>query len=88
MCDRCGREAEFSVCCLMSTKGKRPRRQKCSRAVALCASCIRGLVEQAGCEMPPSLQRALSGVYTAVADPSDADAQPEKHDSDPSKETP
>jgi hypothetical protein len=38
--------------------------------------------------MPPSLQRALSGVYTAVADPSDADAQPEKHDSDPSKETP
>ena len=36
--------------------------------------------------MPVSLQRALSGAYTAIADPSDADAQPQEHDSETSKE--
>jgi len=37
--------------------------------------------------MPANLQRALSEAYTAIADLSDAEAQPEKHDSEPFKET-
>jgi hypothetical protein len=65
-CNQCGQEAEFAVCSLISTKGKSPRRQKCSKSVGFCASCIQGALTRGEGKYRPALQDAFVEAYIAL----------------------
>jgi hypothetical protein len=62
-CNRCGLAARFSLACLLSTIGQKPRRQKCTRSVLLCASCIRGFCEGLASAAPDPLIGSLTEAY-------------------------
>jgi hypothetical protein len=68
-CNDCGSRSEFSLCLLISTKGQRPRRQKCSRALVLCAACMRGLEGRLDTAGLPDIGKRLSDAHTAIALP-------------------
>lgn len=64
-CSRCSHEAEFSVVCVFSTVGLRPRRQKCSAAVLYCRACLRDLLDD-GQTFPYDLWKSVNNAYTHV----------------------
>ena len=68
-CSCCGQTAQYSVASVISTKGVRPRRQRCSPAVVFCETCIRELCDFA---VSPLMQNALKSAYTAINSPSAA----------------
>jgi len=65
-CTRCGGEADISVCLLLSTKLRRPRIQKSSKAIQLCSRCIRGLRKDNPPELWSTVREALHGTHTAL----------------------
>ncbi len=69
-CRLCSNAAQFSLACVLSTLGVRPRVQQCSQVVLLCESCIREL-----CDSPPrdELRDALRDAYTSINRPSTTD---------------
>lgn len=66
ICNRCGLAAQFSLACLLSTIGQKPRRQKCTRSVLFCASCIRGFCEALDAAAPDPLIGSLTEAYTKL----------------------
>ncbi len=76
-CNQCGGSVEFSVCSLISTKGQRPRRQKCSQAVLSCEACMRhciSLLEHSPlADCGERLQSAHTAIATHSASPGEQD---------------
>jgi hypothetical protein len=67
-CCRCSHEAEFSIVCVFSTVGLRPRRQKCSAAVLYCRACLRTLLDEDQF-LPSDLWESVNNAYTHVERP-------------------
>lgn len=67
ICTVCGGKSEFSLNWLISTRQARPRRQKCSRSVILCESCLRNIARSIGTNLAGSLFQSLHEAYTAMA---------------------
>ena len=66
-CTKCGRESDMSVCVILSTKGRKPRIQKSSKAISLCAACIHRMKITQGVQACGHVLRALRETYTALA---------------------
>lgn len=67
-CGQCENEAAVTLCWLLSTVGRSPRLQKCSKSTALCTPCLERLFVAESCAGPAVLRQCLSEVYTAVLD--------------------
>jgi len=66
-CINCGRESDISVCAILSTKKRRPRIQKSSKAIQLCGACIRSAtISQVG-SVAINVIETLQDAYTSVA---------------------
>jgi hypothetical protein len=65
-CIRCQRPARSSIVLILSVLKVRPRVQKCSRAVLLCAECLHGIVGSPDTSGIPELHALLSGAFTAI----------------------
>jgi len=65
-CEQCGNDGTLAVCWLLSTVGKSPRVQKCSRGTILCTACLRQLIGPNQSKVPPLLGKRLSEAFTAV----------------------
>jgi len=63
-CNRCSREAEVSIVCVISTVGFTPRRQKCSAAVLFCHRCLGDLLVRRGRLLTDDLQKSVNNAYT------------------------
>ena len=66
-CVNCKRESDMSVCAILSTKGRKPRIQKSTKAIALCAACIRTLKIARVTQVYASVLIALRETYTTLA---------------------
>ena len=66
-CINCGRESDMSVCAILSTKGRKPRIQKSSKAISLCSACLRDLTIADGTLAYSTVLLTLSETYTALA---------------------
>ena len=66
-CINCGRESDMSVCVILSTKGRKPRIQKSSKAISLCAACIRDLEITKATQLNVTVLLTLRDTYTALA---------------------
>jgi hypothetical protein len=64
-CSRCSRPASFSLAFLLSTIGRTPRLQKCTKTITLCNSCLSALTGTLACSPIPDLNNALQQAYTA-----------------------
>jgi len=65
-CIRCGGEADVSVCMVLSTKLRRPRLQKSSKAIQLCSRCIQGLRKGNAPQLWAAVREGLHGTHTAL----------------------
>lgn len=66
----CGsREAVFSVVCVISSVGIRPRRQKCSTAVLFCRECMADLLADDGRLWADRIRESVNNAYTHVGGP-------------------
>jgi hypothetical protein len=65
-CINCGGEADISVCAILSTKKRRPRVQKSSKAIQLCGACIRKATIAQDAQVSGSVLAALQDAYTSV----------------------
>jgi hypothetical protein len=66
LCSECGKAADVSLCQILSTVGRGPRLQRCSASVPFCIACLQhhlNLLDSVGCL---SVQRPLSGTFTAL----------------------
>lgn len=52
-----------SIKLLLSSLGRRPRRQRSSKAITLCSSCIQRLTDLNSPRIPTSLIRAVNAAY-------------------------
>jgi hypothetical protein len=66
-CINCGRESDMSVCAILSTKGRKPRIQRSSKAVSLCGACIRNLKIEHVTQAHSTVLLTLRETYTALA---------------------
>ncbi len=66
-CINCGNESDISVCAILSTKGRKPRLQKSSKAIPLCGACIRSIKITDVAQVYVSLLQTLQTTYTALA---------------------
>jgi hypothetical protein len=71
ICVICGGNPDLSVNCLVSTRGVRPRAQKCSRSLVVCISCLRASRGGSEHELALCIVESLHDAYTAIAEPSD-----------------
>lgn len=79
-CSRCSRPASFSLAFLLSTIGRTPRLQKCTRTAAFCSSCLSNVLEILACSPIPDLKEALQRAYTAFSEtPAHTVSAPEVH---------
>ena len=76
-CSFCSAPAEFSAAIIISTLGKNPRKQKCSRAILLCGHCIQARIGSLRGSATPTLAEHLADAYTAVSEPSSSKPEPE-----------
>ena len=67
-CVNCSRESDLSVCAILSTKGRKPRVQKSSKAISLCSACLRDLKIVDGTQAYSTVLLTLSETYTALAE--------------------
>jgi hypothetical protein len=65
-CNRCGCKSEYSICSVISTLGKSPRRQKSTMSVPFCEDCLGHLVEERANRLPPAYRSALGSAYSAL----------------------
>jgi len=66
-CINCGGESDISVCMILSTKGRRNRLQKSSKAVPLCGGCIRNVTITQVALMCTNVLQTLQATYTELA---------------------
>ena len=66
-CINCGGEADISVCAILSTKKRRPRVQKSSKAIQLCGACIRKATIAQDAQLSSSVLASLQAAYAALA---------------------
>jgi hypothetical protein len=63
-CSECGEPADVSLCQIVSTVGRAPRGQLCSKSTAFCAVCFQVRIELLGGGRAPEHPAApLRGVY-------------------------
>jgi hypothetical protein len=67
-CQLCGESASLGVNVLVSTRGVRPRAQKCSHSVLFCGECVKQVSNEAGPVTFAGLLEALRETYTAIAE--------------------
>jgi hypothetical protein len=67
LCSECGSEAEVSLCQIISTVGRSPRKQRCGVAVAFCGPCLQGRVKLLRRSGLLGIQKPLSEAFTALA---------------------
>jgi hypothetical protein len=65
-CTNCGGESDISVCAILSTKKRRPRIQKSSRAIQFCGACIRKATITQAAQVSSSVLAALQDAYTSI----------------------
>jgi hypothetical protein len=65
-CINCGSEADISVCAVLSTKKRRPRIQKSSKAIQLCGVCIRKATITQAAHIASSVLAAVQDAYTSA----------------------
>jgi hypothetical protein len=65
-CINCGHESDMSVCAILSTKGRKPRIQKSSKAVSLCGACIHNLEISGVTQVYATVLLTLRETYTAL----------------------
>ena len=82
-CSLCGLPSQFSLACLLSTIGQKPRKQKCTRSVLFCVACIRGFCEALATMAPNQLLGSLVKAYTALAPKPLQGSDPLKAQSEP-----
>jgi hypothetical protein len=66
-CSECGSDAEVSLCQIVSTVGRRPRRQRCSASTAFCAACLQGGVKLLRGLSLENIRKPLSDAFTELA---------------------
>jgi len=67
-CSECGGTAEVSLCQIISTVGRTPRFQRCSKATAFCAACLQSrlkLLRRLGLR---GIHRPLGEAFTELAE--------------------
>jgi hypothetical protein len=67
-CSECGGEADVSLCQIVSTVGRTPRKQRCSTATAFCAACLQGRIKLLRRLGLHGIQKPLGEAFTALAD--------------------
>lgn len=65
-CSVCGSDATVSLCYILSTIGRSPRKQQCSSATPLCIACLQRLGAAISTLGPSSPQQPLVDAYTAL----------------------
>ena len=65
-CSICGRRSEVSVNCLVSTRGTRPRVQKCSHSLLFCRMCVATSRTESRGQVASGLLEALEAAYAGV----------------------
>jgi hypothetical protein len=65
-CLCCGGAANISVCVLLSSRGTRPRRQACSRALLLCSDCLQGWLDADAVKPLAVLTARVNEAFTAL----------------------
>jgi hypothetical protein len=67
ICNGCKSESQYSVCSVVSTLGRSPRRQRSTRSVPFCESCFEKLVRGESDQPPREYRTALNAAYIAVS---------------------
>lgn len=65
-CLQCGSPAQFSLCIVISTLGVSNRRQKCTKARSLCASCLQRVFTIGAPCSSAGIAEALGEAYRAL----------------------
>src|SRR5579863_3722380 len=65
-CLHCGSTAEFSLCIVLSTLGVSNRRQKCTAALAFCASCLQRIFTDSEVSVSARIREALKEAHRAL----------------------
>ena len=68
LCSECGEIAEVSLCQILSTIGRTPRRQRCSISTSFCAPCLQGRIKLLRRLGLHGIQKPLSEAFTTLAD--------------------
>jgi hypothetical protein len=68
LCSECGEPAEVSLCQIVSTVGRTPRQQRCSRTVAFCVACFEARIQLLCGVGLSGIQNPLSEAFTSLAD--------------------
>jgi hypothetical protein len=68
LCSECGEIAEVSLCQILSTVGRTPRRQRCSLSTSFCAACLQGRIKLLRRLGLHGIQKPLSEAFTTLAD--------------------
>ncbi len=65
-CSKCGKDADLAMNSVISTKGRSPRLQRCTKGVFFCMACLQALCMKAGGGLPPALRDALREALTRL----------------------
>jgi hypothetical protein len=68
LCSECGETAEVSLCQIVSSVGRAPRKQRCSISTAFCAACLQGRIKLLRRLGLHGIQKPLGEALTALAD--------------------
>jgi hypothetical protein len=79
VCSECGEPAEVSVCQIVSTVGRAPRLQRCSRAMAFCTACFTARIDLLRGMGSHGVQQPLSEAFTALADACAVQSKRQRH---------
>ena len=66
-CNGCESESQYSVCSVVSTLGRSPRRQRTTSSVRFCENCLEKFVNGEGNQPPREYRTALNAAYIAVS---------------------
>jgi hypothetical protein len=68
LCSECDRDAEVSLCQIVSSVGRAPRQQKCSISTPFCAACLQGRIKLLRRLGLHGIQKPLGDAFTALAE--------------------
>jgi hypothetical protein len=66
LCSECGEIAEVSLCQILSTVGRTPRRQRCSMSTSFCAPCLQGRIKRLRRLGLHDIHKPLSEAFTTL----------------------
>jgi hypothetical protein len=66
-CNGCEAESKYSICSVVSTLGRRPRRQRTTSSVRFCENCLEKFVNGEGNQPPRQYRAVLNDAYIAVS---------------------